>query len=174
MSRFSGDEESLICREEFKREKRFSPALASGTSVAQNDMALTIKVQRKFVRCRADADWVEFDLAFVTDVGFEEVAGEDVTLEQEFVIGFECIEYCTEGRRYLLDKLGFFGGELVEVLVNWVTRVDAIQDTIDTCHEDRGEAQVRVAGRIRRTEFHALGFGTLGNRDAADGGTIAL
>ena len=135
---------------------------------------LAVEIQSKFVRCRADADRVELDLAFVTDVGFEEIGGEDVTLEQEFVIGFERIEDRTEGGRNLLDELGFLGGELVQVLISGVPGVNAVQDTIETRHQDRGEAQVWIAGSIRCAEFNTLGFNALGHRDAADGGAVAL
>src|SRR5215203_3619481 len=42
---------------------------------------LAIKVQSEFVRGRADADRVNFNLALVADVSLEQIGGEDIALK---------------------------------------------------------------------------------------------
>ena len=47
---------------------------------------LHVEIKRKLVGCRADADRVELGLALVFDIGLQQVGGEHVATQQEFVI----------------------------------------------------------------------------------------
>jgi hypothetical protein len=40
--------------------------------------------------------------------------------------------------------------------------IDLLVNSVQTCHQHSGKAQVGIAGGIRGAEFKALGFGSLG------------
>src|SRR5262245_29705760 len=61
---------------------------------ARNDIhSLAIKIQCKFVRGWAQANSIDFMNSLVLDVFFQKVCGEHTTLQQEFVISFERVQY---------------------------------------------------------------------------------
>jgi hypothetical protein len=86
---------------------------------------------------------------------------EDVALEQESVILFECRQGFIQGSRGRRDQGQFFGGKVVDVLVQRIAWVDFVLDAVEGGHQQSGEGQVAVAGRIRRPEFEAFGLGRL-------------
>jgi hypothetical protein len=49
---------------------------------------LSVEVQGELMRMRAHADGIDFGVAFVIDVGFQQVSGEHITLEQELIVIF--------------------------------------------------------------------------------------
>ena len=61
-------------------------------------------------------------------------------------------------RRHLRDVLGFFGRQLVQVLVDGLVRLDPVLDAVEAGHQLRGEREVRVARGVRRAELDALGL----------------
>ena len=81
----------------------------------------------KFVRMRSKTQSIVlFFLHF--DPVIDEILSKHVSLEQEFVIAFEGFE-CSEQRIGHSRHLGnFFGRKFVKVLVERVTRIDAILD----------------------------------------------
>ena len=65
--------------------------------------------------------------------------------------------------------------QVVKILVDWVTGVDAVLDPVETSHQHSGERQIRIARRVRATELDAfrLGIGRV-HRNAARRRAIAL
>ena len=70
---------------------------------------LHVVIEEEFVGVRAQAQGVMF-LAFGGDPHFEEVAGEHVAFEQEFVVGLEAIEGFAEAAGDVGNLLKFLGG----------------------------------------------------------------
>ena len=75
----------------------------------------------------------------------------------------------TDGR----NVLQFLVGQLVQIFVARVARVDLVLDAVEACHQHGGETQVWVRGRIREADFHALGLRRGAERDPARCRTVA-
>ncbi|MNC91223.1 hypothetical protein D3C83_74410 [compost metagenome] len=54
--------------------------------------------------------------------------------------------------RYLLRNLR---RQVVEVLVDRVTGMDLVLNAVETGHQHRGEAEIRIAHRVRKAHFDA-------------------
>src|ERR1700756_2664781 len=91
---------------------------------------LNIKVQGKFPRVRPQADGVDLVLPLVLDPALDEVAREDVALEEPVVALLEVVEHDVERAGQLLDLLRLGRRQLVEVLVHRLARVDLVGDTV--------------------------------------------
>ena len=111
--------------------------------------------------------------ALQLEVGIDHVVGEDAALGQELTIAVQRGQGLFEALGHGRDGLGFFGRQVVEVLVHRVARVDLVLDTVDTGHQHRGERQVRVGRRIRETRLDTLAFRAGGVRDTDGSGTVA-
>ena len=86
---------------------------------------LAAVVQLVFHRVRCVFVGVDlFPLQF--HVAFELVLGEDVALEQEVVVRLQLVEDVAQGPRNLLDLQRLFGGQVVQVLVQGIARIDFI------------------------------------------------
>ena len=96
--------------------------------------------------------------AFVADPHFEEVLREHIALEQEIVVLFQAIQRFAEAAGHIRNFLQFFRRQFVNVFVQRFAGIDLVQHAIQSGHEQRGVAEVRIRGRIRRAIFDALGF----------------
>src|SRR5207245_4497135 len=104
-----------------------------------------VEVERELPRVGPQADGVDLG-ALVGDPGVDQVAGEDVALEQERVVALQLIEHDVQRTRELLDLLGLLRRQLVEVLVHRLARIDLVRDPVEAGHQAGRERQVRVAG----------------------------
>src|SRR6516162_1858485 len=120
------------------------------------------------------AQGVDFLLALVVDKDVEHFLGEDITFHEELTVTRKSIECGFERPRHRSHFGQLFWPEIVDVLVERRTGVNAILDSVDPCHEHSGERQVRVTTRVGRTEFRALSLGGCRvHRDADCSRTIA-
>ncbi len=95
--------------------------------------------------------------------------GEDVALEQEFVIFFQVVQRILQ-RAGRLGHLGqFFGLQIVDVFVERIARFDLVLDAVEHGHQHRGEYQVGIARAVRAAEFNALGLRAWRINGNADG-----
>src|SRR5688572_5278472 len=105
-------------------------------ALAMTDYFLAVKIQDEFVRGWAQTDSIYFIDTLVFDVFLKQVRGEDTTLEQEFMVRFEHIQYFCERTGYLLDLLLLFNGQFIEIAVLRLTWINLVAYAIHTCHKD--------------------------------------
>src|SRR5690348_16338984 len=121
---------------------------------------------------RSKAERVVF-FSLVSDPHFEEVAGENITLQKEVMIFLESIKSFAETARNIRNLFQFFRREFVNVFIHGLTRIDLIKDTVQTGHQQSGVAKVRIGSRIRRAVLDAFGLWIIAeHRDANGGGTV--
>ena len=122
----------------------------------------------------AQPQWLDLVGPFVLDPGLDEVGGEDVPLGEEVVVILQRLQGLVQAVGELVDVEVLLGSQLVEVLVDGLTGLDAVTDAVDARHEDGGEAQVRVRGGVRHPVLHPLGLGGgARDRDANAGRAVA-
>src|SRR5262249_37769580 len=114
---------------------------------------LDVVVERELVRVRAQPDRIDLVLPLVLDPRLDEVGREHLALQQELVVLFEVVEHDVERAGKLLDLLLLRRGQLVEVLVDGLARIDLVRDAVQAGHHTRGERQIRIASRIGRAEL---------------------
>src|ERR1022692_3167047 len=132
-----------------------------------------VVVHAEFIWMGPQAKGVVFFLFHVEPIG-DEVAVEDIALEQEGMIGLECFDGAAERIRNAGYLGEFFGRKLVKILVERIAGVDAVLNSIESGEQQRGEGDVRIGRCIRRAEFDSLRFRIRGvSRNANRGGTIA-
>src|SRR5262249_32021813 len=91
---------------------------------------LDVVIERELIRMRTQPDGVDFLLALVPDPGADDVAGEDVALQQELMVLFEGIQRFVERTRGLRHLGQFLGFEIVDVLVERIARLDLVLDAV--------------------------------------------
>src|SRR5438093_11081206 len=138
-------------------------------------MRLDVVVERELPRVRPQAHGVDLVLPLVVDPRLDDVGREHVALEQPVVALLEVVEHDVERTRQLLDLLLLGRLQLVEVLVHRLAGIDLVGDAVEAGHHAGRERQVRIAGRIGRTELDALGALRLRvHRDPDRRRTVAL
>src|ERR1700677_2792320 len=100
-------------------------------------------------------------LGLVADPHINKVLREDIALQEERMIFLETVQRFLQAAGHLRDFGMLFGWQFVQVLIHWLTRLDLVDDTVQTRHEQRGKAEIRIRRRIGRTIFDALGLGIL-------------
>ncbi len=112
-------------------------------------------------------------LALELEVGIDEVIAEHAALGQERAALVEFFQGFLQAAAHLRDQLAFFRRQIVEVLVGGIAGVDLVLDAVQARHQQCGEAQVGVGGRVREARFDtaSLGAGHVGNADR--GGAVA-
>lgn len=132
-----------------------------------------VVVEVVFARVGAEADLVEL-CGFEVDKVIDEVVGKDLSLGEEAAVLVEGFEGAAEAFGDGLEVGGFFRWEVVEVFIDGLAGIDLVFDAIEAGHEDGGEGEVGIGGRIGGAEFDASGggAGAVGG-DAADGGAVA-
>ncbi|EAT07975.1 hypothetical protein SKA58_08424 [Sphingomonas sp. SKA58] len=126
----------------------------------------------EFDRRRGHFPTIDFG-PFQFDIGFDLILGEDIALEQEFVIGFQAgqrlAQRCADG--WHLAQL--FWRQVIEILVHRGARMEFVLDTVEARHQQRGVAQIRVRHRVGEAELHALSLGARAIGNTAGGRTVA-
>ena len=83
------------------------------------------------------------------------------------------IERLLKRSRHRLELPFFVCAEVVRVLVQWFAGVDAVLDSVQTCHKHRGERQVGIGGVVGWTELQALAHrGVSVDRNAHGGAAV--
>src|SRR5947207_3416506 len=134
-----------------------------------------VEVKGELVRVRTQLHRLELLLALVLEPRFDQVFGEDSTLEQELVVGFERVQHFlqTSGRGLHLDLLMRL--EVVQVLVNRLGRDQLFLDAVQPRQQHRAHRQIRICRRVGTAELDALGFLALRvDRNADAGAAVAL
>ena len=121
------------------------------------------------MRRHADAAYVFF---FEGDVAVDPVFAEHAAAQQKFVVGFEGGEGFFQRGADGWDECVFFRRQVVEVFIGWVARVDFVLNAVQTRHQQGGERQVWVGGRVGETRFDAACLAAVHGRDADGRGTV--
>src|ERR1017187_2951319 len=132
-----------------------------------------VVVHAEFIWMGSQAKGVVFFLFHVEPIG-DEVAVEDIALEQEGMIRLERFDCAAKGIRNAGYLGKFFGRKLVKIFVEWIAGIDTVLNSIESGEQQRGEGDVRIGRCIRRAKFDSLRFRVRGvGRNADRGGTIA-
>ncbi|EDM72004.1 hypothetical protein RAZWK3B_17838 [Roseobacter sp. AzwK-3b] len=99
------------------------------------------------------------------DIAVDLVLGEDVTGQQEGMVGLQGFERFAQAAADGGDAFEFLGGQIVEVLVHGFARIDLVLDAVEAGHQQGREAQIGVGRRIGEAGFDALCLGRLGPWD---------
>ncbi len=129
----------------------------------------------KLVRMGAQPDGINLLFSLVVQPGFDHVASEHIAAQQEGVIAFERIKRLVQrsGRRFHRLRLG--GRQVIKILVDRAAWIDTVRNAVEAGHQHRGEGQIGIARRIRRTKLNALCPRVRRiHRDPAAGRAIAL
>src|SRR5271166_4461974 len=87
-----------------------------------------VEIEEELVGYRPQVHRGQLAFALVGDPGLDNVLGEHVALEKEFMVTFQCVEHLAQRARGAPDLLGFLGLEVVQVLVDRIARVDLVLD----------------------------------------------
>src|SRR6266446_3418 len=134
-----------------------------------------VVIEEELIRMWPQRDGVDILDPLHREPRVDEILGEDATVEQERMVGFERRQRLLQGSRRVLHVLPLRGLEVVQVYVHRLRRLDLVLDTVETSHEERGEGEVRIGRWIGRPELEPLGLrrGRI-HRDAADRRAVAL
>ena len=104
-----------------------------------------------------------------------QILGEYAAFEQEVVVCLKRGQRLLKVSGSLLDILGLFDGQLVQVLIDRCGRLDAVANTVQTSHKLCRESEIGIARRVGRAEFKTLSLRIgASNRDANTGRAVTL
>src|SRR4030095_2889591 len=136
---------------------------------------LNVEIKMELKGVGPQRDGINFFFPLVAKPGFDDILGEYIAAEQKRMIGFECIERLLQRAGCGLHRLCFRGRQIVEVLVNRLTWINALVDAVKAGHQHCCECQVSVTGGIRRPELDPLGTRVWRiHRNPATSRTVAL
>src|SRR6266508_1740449 len=116
-----------------------------------------VEVQVELPRLRAEPDLIQLPRALVLEPGVDHVLREHPALQHELVVGLEGVQHLLQRSGHLLHLRGLRRGQVVEVLVDRVRRLDLFLHPVEARQEHRAERQVRVAGGVGRPDLDTLG-----------------
>src|SRR5690349_6915539 len=116
------------------------------------DPGLQAVIHLKLERMRGHTEGGEFFM-LERHVGLQHVLREYPAARQEFVILLELFKRLLERMTYLRYLRGDLRRQVVQVLVDWIARLDLVLDAVESRHHHRGEREIRVGGRIREAHF---------------------
>src|SRR5664280_3884802 len=93
---------------------------------------------------RTQAHGVHFLLPLVVNVSVQHLLGENIAFEQELIVPRERVQRVFQGSRHGWNLRQFLWTQIVDVLVERLTWIDLILDTIESCHEHRSEREIRT------------------------------
>src|SRR5262249_3150448 len=132
-----------------------------GRMESSQGTGLNVVIEMELVRVRAQPNGIDLLVAFVIQPSFDHVLGEDIAAQQERVIGLERIQRLLQRAGGRLHLLRLRRRQVIEVLVDGLTRVDAILDAVEARHQHRRERRYPLhegSGERNSTRF-AGGFG---------------
>ena len=94
------------------------------------DPALNVVIEMELVRMRAQPDGIDLLVTLVAEPCFDHVLGENVAAQQKGVISFERIQRLLQRTGGGLHLLRLRRRQVIEILVNGLTRIDAILDAV--------------------------------------------
>src|SRR5262245_50216171 len=128
------DVQKLLHTSAFGGVKRTS--LSAGEMSANDPkQTLNVEIKMKLKGVGPQRDGINFFLPFVAKPGFDDILGEHIAAEQKRMIGFECIERLLQRAGCGLHRLCFRGRQIVEVLVNRLTWINALVDAVKAGHQ---------------------------------------
>ena len=119
---------------------------------------------------RRHADAADIFL-FKGDVAVDPVFAEYAAAQEEFVVGFEGGEGFFQRGADGWNECVFFRRQVVQVFIGRVARMDFVLNTVQTGHQQSGERQVWVGGRVGETRFDAACFAAVHRRNADGSGS---
>src|SRR3984893_13809590 len=98
--------------------------------VVTNAVIITsdVVVEKKFVRVRAQANFIELARPLVAEMGFHNVLREHVSFEKELMLSLERIKRFLKRSRGRWHFGTFLRRQVVKILVDRLTGIDAILD----------------------------------------------
>src|SRR4030042_90774 len=136
--------------------------------------SLAIEVERELPGRGPHADGVDFGPHLVFDPGVNHVRGEDVALEQKFVIFFQAAQRLFQAARGLGHVPEFLRVQAVDVLVQGRPGRKLLLDPVQPSHEQGGKGKVAVAGGVGEADLRPLIRGTRAvHGDPDRGGAVA-
>ena len=133
---------------------------------------LGVVVEGELVRIRTQLERLDFGFLLEVDVAFEGVGGEHVTGGEPVVIAFEGFDGFFQALHRCLEFGQLFRWQIVDVLVQWLARIDFVLNTVDGSHEDGSGGEVWRARGVWATEFEATGLVTVDVRDTHRSRTV--
>ena len=106
------------------------------------------------------------------DVGVDPLVGEHAATGQELAVCVQCGQGFIQRGAHGRDQFVFFRWQVVQVLVCSIAWVDLVLDTIQTGHQQGGEAQIRVSQRVREACLDTAAFRVRYVRDTDGSGTV--
>src|SRR5688500_10009487 len=94
-----------------------------------------VVVHRKLKRMRPEAQRRDLFLAFVGDPPLDHGPGEYVAFQQEFIVILERGESLIKSARQRRHVCQLFGRKIIYVLVEWLSRIDAVLDAVEPGHQ---------------------------------------
>src|ERR1044072_4463559 len=107
------------------------------------------------------------------DVAVDEVVIEHAAGLEELAVLVEIAEGLAQRAAHRRNLLELLRRQVVEVLVHRGARVELVLDAVETGHQHRGEAEIRVGERVGEAHFDPLCLRLRRVRDAARGRTAA-
>jgi hypothetical protein len=139
------------------------------------EILLDIVVEEELIGMWTKVHGFQLMLPFIFDPYLYKIVGEYVTPKEIIVIPFQRVQDLTEGTRCRLDLGGLLGRQVIEILVDGLSWMDLVLDSVQPGHEHGCEREVPVAGGVRRPEFNALGLFALGvHGDTYTGAPVSL
>ena len=88
---------------------------------------------------------VHFVQSLVFDPGLDHIFGEHIAFEQEFMVLFKGLQGFIQ-RSWCRRNLGqFFRRQGIDVFIQGLSRMNAILDPVEGCHEEGAEGHVAIA-----------------------------
>src|SRR5271166_5299708 len=87
------------------------------------------------------------------DKAVDEVVVEHAASLEEGAVLVELLERLTQAAAYGRDLLELGRWQIIEVLVDGRAGIELVLDAVETCHQHRGEAEIRIGHRIGETNL---------------------
>ena len=114
---------------------------------------------------------VDLVVGLVVDPHVDHVLGEDIALEQELHDPPCKASMASSREPGAVEPQPALPGQIVDVRVQRIARIDLVLDAVDDRHQQRGKGQVAVAGGVGCAELNPLGLGRRRIHRNADGRT---
>src|SRR6266702_8087350 len=116
---------------------------ASWSTVLQystNPFSLQIEVQKELVRHGSQVDRCQLVFSLIRDPRRDQVLGKNITFQEESMVLLQRVQTLAQRARRALDFRGFLWLQFIQILVQRITRIDLVLDSVQARHAQRGKA----------------------------------